>query len=199
MNISFDEKACSEEDLSLLIFSGVHRAFTESDEEHLRTVRAAELLQNEYEVEGDCQRKLLSYLLHRMFRVSGPLARKNIEAGDFPEIGQALMYMHTHFKENLTLTSLSEMFGYHPSYFSELFHRATGQTFLETLTGMRMAHAASLLESGFRVADACHLAGFGSISNFTELFKRRFGEPPGTYRAARADRTLKLSNFKDKE
>ena len=199
LNVSFDGSVCSEEDLSLLIFSGVQRAITESEEEHRRTVSAARLLQNEYETAGDCQKKLLSYLLHRIFRASGPLTHKPIEAGGFPEIGQALTYMHTHFKENITLPAISAMFGYHPTYFSELFHRATGSTFLETLTSMRMSHAASLLESGFRVADTCHLAGFGSISNFTELFKRRYGETPSAYRAARADRTLKLSDFEDKK
>ena len=199
LNVSFDETVCSEEDLSHLIFSDVKRAVTEDEEEYGRTVAAAELLRDEYERTGDCQKKLLSYLLHRIFRASGPLEKKTIESGGFPEIGQALMYMHTHFKENITLSSLSARFGYHPTYFSELFHRATGETFLDTLTGMRMTHAASLLESGFRVADTCHLAGFGSISNFTELFKRRFGETPSAYRAARAGRTMKLSDFEDKK
>lgn len=199
LNISFDQTMCSQEDLSTLIFSNVKNAYTEDVAEHMCTIFTAELLRSEYEQDGDCTRALLSYLLHRMFRKCEPLKKKTIEAGGFPEIGQALMYMHTHFKESITLASISEMFGYHPSYFSELFHRATGETFLDTLTEMRITHAASLLKSGFRVADACHLAGFGSLSNFTEIFKRHFGETPSAYRAARAGRTVKLSDFADSE
>ena len=90
--------------------------------------------------------------------------------------------MELHFREDISLASIAAEVGYHPAYFSELFKRTTGETFMESLTKLRIGYARSMLLSGFSVSDACFLSGFGSLSNFLEMFKRNCKITPSEYR-----------------
>ena len=63
-----------------------------------------------------------------------------------------------------------------------MFHRATGESYLEALTRLRLGYARSLLAGGFSVSDACHLSGFGSLSAFGNAFRRHMGISAAAYR-----------------
>ena len=72
--------------------------------------------------------------------------------------------------------------GYHPTYFSQLFSAVTGETYIDMLTRLRLGHAKSMLANGFSVSDSCFQSGFGSLSNFLEIFKRKCKTTPNEYR-----------------
>ena len=90
--------------------------------------------------------------------------------------------MEMHFAEKITLDDVAAEAGYHPTYFSELFKKVTGETYIDMLTRLRLGHAKSMLANGFSVSDACFGSGFGSLSNFLELFKRNCKITPSEYR-----------------
>ena len=50
------------------------------------------------------------------------------------------------------------------------------------LTAVRLRQAERLLAAGMAVTDACFEVGFGSLSHFIRLYKRRFGVVPSAAR-----------------
>jgi AraC-like DNA-binding protein len=64
-------------------------------------------------------------------------------------------------------------------HFSKLFRAQVGRTFLEHLTGLRLAHAAKLLEENrHSIIGAAFSSGYSDLSHFYRLFRARFGHPP---------------------
>jgi len=181
INISFDEESLDEKDMRLLLHRDRKRAYSLEREEHERITSAAELLRHEYESDGDCQRQLLQYILRSMLR-KDPVEASLLVWEHGNGIKKAIAYMEIHFKERVSLTEIASEAGYHPTYFSELFKKVTGETYIETLTKLRIGCARTLLASGFSVSEACFLSGFGSSSGFFSAFKRLCHMSPTQYR-----------------
>jgi len=182
INVSFDEEAIDEEDLGVLLLSQTPRAYRLSLEEYDRMVSAAMLLRHECEIDGDCQRQLLQYLVKCMRRQSPDAVSALEKSEHYRGIKRAIVYMKMHFKEPISLQRLAAEAGYHPTYFSELFQRITGESYLQALIKLRVGYARTLLANGFSVSDTCFLSGFGSLSNFGAVFKKHCRVSPGEYR-----------------
>ena len=184
INLSFDEEMLDEQDMAALLSAGLGRAYALRDEEQERFVAAARLLEHECRIGGDSCRALLSYLIKLLLRQNGGAA-----APETPDrlagIRRAYVYLEMHFKEQISLATLAAEAGYHPSYFSELFRRVTGEGYADTLARLRVGYARSLLSSGFSVSDACFASGFGSLSAFGAAFRRLVGTTPAAYKRER--------------
>ena len=99
---------------------------------------------------------------------------------------QALAYIQTHFREDLTLRQLAGKVGVSYHYMSKLFHIYTGVTFTEYLTALRLDYAAKLLRySELPATEICFASGFNSYSNFSQKFYGRFQAQPGKYRSSK--------------
>ena len=180
INISFDEELLDEGDLGMLLHRDRKRAYRFEDCDYKRLVSAAELLRNECETNGDCQRQLLQYIVRQIMkkdRIKAETAAEHISG-----IKKAIVYMELHFKERISLAELAAEAGYHPTYFSELFKKVTGESYSERLNTLRTGYAKGLLARGFSVTEACYGAGFGSLSNFLRVFKKNVGISPEEYR-----------------
>lgn len=63
----------------------------------------------------------------------------------------------------------------------------SGGSFEQELQAMRLERAADLLGSPFNrtktISEICYASGFGSVSSFCTLFKRRYGVTPSAYRS----------------
>ena len=180
INISFDEAPLSGEELGALLSPRVARAYPLTEEERERLAAAARLLVYECETGGDCTRELLTYILRFLFRKNAklpPIANAQEEDG----IKRAYTYLELHFKERVTLRALAAEAGYHPSYFSELFRRVTGEGYADTLARLRVGYARSLLANGFSVTETCFASGFGSLSAFGVAFRHLVGVSPSAY------------------
>ncbi len=184
INISFDEEVIDEKNLLFLMFSKTEKAYTFLPDEQKRLIKAAELLEHEYRTHGDCQRQLLHYILNCIFR-KNPNPYPNAFYGEhYHGIKKAVVYMEMHFKEKITLQMLAEQAGYHPAYFSELFKKCTGETYISALNKLRIGYARTLLANGFSVSQSCFLSGFSSLSNFGEIFKKFCHMSPREYSKA---------------
>lgn len=89
---------------------------------------------------------------------------------------------------SLSLTSVSGLFGYSPKYVSAAFMKLVMCQFSAYLSGLRMKHAAELLESGvYNISETASECGFRDAMYFSKAFKKAFGVSPKQYRKSRAD------------
>ena len=98
-------------------------------------------------------------------------------------IRTALLYLHSHYSESVTLDTLSGLTHLSRSYFSELFHETTGRTYKSYLIDLRMRAACRMLaNTEVSVTEVCYACGFESFSNFMRTFKARYGKSPLVFR-----------------
>lgn len=182
INISFDDVWLPENMRSFLYTADFSKMRRFDEVEYERLIMAADLLRREYESDALCIDQLLNYLLSRFLLHN---TRKN-DSISTPEqltgIKKAVAYIEMHFREKITLELLSTISGYSPTYFSELFRKFTGETYIERVTALRINYAKALLTSGLSVSEACFESGFGSLSNFLAVFKAKCDMTPNQYR-----------------
>jgi AraC-like DNA-binding protein len=182
LNISFDETMTDEKDMASLILNNIARAYEFDGDDYARIVKAAELLRHEYDINGDCQKSLLRYVVRSLFRKNTDMPDTRSDVGHLVGIKRAIIFLELHFREAITLEQVAEQAGYNPSYFSKLFKQITGESYIEVLTKYRLGYARTLLANGFSVTEACFASGFGSVSRFFEVFRGKYGISPQDYK-----------------
>lgn len=109
---------------------------------------------------------------------------------------QLLLYIDSHYTDNLTLTLLSREFGVSPFRLSRIFSEKLYISFPQYVNSRRLEYAADLLtDTSLSVTRIALDAGFGSTRTFFREFRKRYGSTPGEYRrlqAAHASRAESL-------
>ena len=89
-------------------------------------------------------------------------------------------YMREHYKEDLKLSGLAEMFGYSDAYLSRMFRRYAKVNFKTYLQDIRMAYAyKELLNTDHTISSIALDNGFASSRAFSKEFVKRYGILPG--------------------
>jgi AraC family transcriptional regulator of arabinose operon len=84
-----------------------------------------------------------------------------------------------------TVASLAGSVALSPSRFAHLFTQQLGRSPMRVLREARLRHAARLLEgTDLSVERVAAASGFTSPFHFNRVFRERYGNPPGVYRAA---------------
>ena len=92
-------------------------------------------------------------------------------------------YIQEHFRENLTLETLSKIFGCSKFHMSREFKKYTGKNMHEYLTECRVAAAQRLLRySDMPVWEIAEYVGFENQNGFYRAFKQREELSPSLYR-----------------
>jgi len=98
-------------------------------------------------------------------------------------IQDAIIYVHTHFRENISVESVAKTVHLSPNYFSEYFKRQTGEKFSNYMLRLRIEYAANLLRvSDLSVKEIAYESGFNSASYFSNTFKDYYGASPEQFR-----------------
>lgn len=93
--------------------------------------------------------------------------------------------INTHFAERLTLASLAQLAGIHPTTLNRAFRDVLGISAMEYLTRYRLARAMQrLAETDEAILEIAHGCGFGSNTRFYDIFMRRVGTTPRKFRFA---------------
>ena len=94
-------------------------------------------------------------------------------------------YLDAHYAEHITNQTLSNIFGYVPSYLSLLFRREYNISPVEYLTGLRISRAKQIMNENpdALVKDIAESVGFKSQYHFSHTFKKYEGIWPTGYKA----------------
>lgn len=129
--------------------------------------------------------ELLAGALYESLAVNRPSAPARADGNVTPlmrRIDRAVQLIETDFARALTLNELAAAAGLSTYYFARAFQRFVGVPPHRYLTGVRLRHAARLLDQGAGVTFTCYEVGFGSLSHFVTAFRKRFGVVPSAVR-----------------
>jgi len=100
-----------------------------------------------------------------------------------PLIRKAMTIALSQLAEPISVETLASRCCMTATYFSSLFHKQTGQTFLEWLTAARIQRACHLLEeTNLSVLEIGYECGYASQSQFLRMFRRCQNCTPTEYR-----------------
>ena len=103
------------------------------------------------------------------------------------EVLDACQYVSLHLNRKISLDEVAEHLYMNPSYFSRLFKKETGETFIEYVNKMKVHRAKELLDqTNLPVAKICEALGYDNHSYFIKMFKTVAGVTPQEYRGTAA-------------
>ena len=92
-------------------------------------------------------------------------------------------YVKEHLNEDLSLSQISDVTGYNPTYLSRLFKEQTGETLIRYITLKRMDHITMLMKDPqLPMQQIMESAGFTTRSYFNQFIKKETGLTPKQYR-----------------
>lgn len=158
--------------LSLLTFDKGERTVIES----ILNMMAAEQKSKSLNYETALKSLTVLLLTHIFRKMSGSQSSFMIS----PEF---LQFIRDHCNEKLTLSNLSKMCFYNPSYFSRIFSEHYGITLTDFIQNSRFERAVELLLDKTLSTDEIAInSGFGSKRTFYKIFREKTGMTPGEYR-----------------
>ncbi|MDP4097384.1 helix-turn-helix domain-containing protein [Paenibacillus sp. P96] len=108
---------------------------------------------------------------------------ESVSYGKRAEISEAYKYVALNIGRRISLDEVAEHLHLNASYFSRLFKKETGVTFIEYVTRMKVERAKELLDhTTHTVGEICELLGYDNQSYFIKTFKAHTGSTPAEYR-----------------
>jgi len=100
-----------------------------------------------------------------------------------PMIERARQVIDERSSEELSLADIARSVHTSTFHFCKIFKRATGMTFTQYLSMVRVAKAKKLLANPqARISEVAYEVGFASLTHFNRMFRRIAGESPTHYR-----------------
>ncbi len=105
------------------------------------------------------------------------------KGNEIDPIEMAKNYICHHIDQDISLDEVAHKLGLNPSYFSQLFKKETGETFVKYRIRLRMERAKELLlQKDVKVIDIPFLIGLNDHPHFTKTFKKYTGQTPSSFR-----------------
>lgn len=144
----------------------------------------SEVFASEGKMNAEYVSHILNCILIKVIELGQPIIEEKTKASAI--IREAVLMMLENLHTRITLESLSEHFGLSSTYFSHLFHKATGIPFKRYLTALRIEYAKRLLEQGqTSVIDIGYECGYQTPSQFVRAFRSIMGVPPSKYKSSK--------------
>lgn len=142
-------------------------------------------VKNPYEAVPHMDDSALSgWIVHVAMSVSDEL--KNARNSSLRQlIAEAKNMVRTDYQDpDVSLDSVCSKLGVSNSYFSSVFKKEVGQSFITYLTDYRMEQAVKLiLETNEKSYEIAEHVGYTDANYFSYVFKRKFGMSPSKYRS----------------
>lgn len=111
------------------------------------------------------------------------------------DIVKTQKYVREHLHEKISLKDISEYLHLNPSYFSRLFKKEKGESFIEYVTRMKMEKAMDYLDNTTMSVEKIAIElGFDSKSYFLKTFKKRLGMSPKTYKFKKEEDNVEIKS-----
>jgi AraC-like DNA-binding protein len=105
--------------------------------------------------------------------------KENLSAGRYAQIAPGVLYLEKHFTEQISVPALADLCHVSETSFRRLFRDCTGLPPLEYATGLRIAKARLLLESGaMSVSETAETVGYADPAYFSRIFRLKTGILP---------------------
>jgi AraC-like DNA-binding protein len=105
------------------------------------------------------------------------------EKQSYQRLIQAIKYIDTHFKENITLDSIAQKVGYSRCYFSSIFKKCMGMPIWDYICIKRIEESLTQIKTTEKnIADIALDCGFNNAVNFNKLFKKYTNVTPNFFR-----------------
>lgn len=149
--------------------------------QYFRTTSAVDVLHREISEIGSAV-ELENWLIDH-FRSSITLAGTIGGQSKRNEVMEACQYVSLHLDRKISLEEVSDHLFLNSSYFSRLFKKETGETFIEYVTRMKMERAKELLDqTNHPIGKICEMLGYDNQSYFIKIFRTAVGVTPVEYR-----------------
>jgi YesN/AraC family two-component response regulator len=126
--------------------------------------------------------KLLQIFAQHLSMMANQIAFRS-ENAEPPGISRARQYIDQHHADDLSLGAVAQAAHMSTFYFCKQFKKATGLSFTEYLSRVRVEKAKEqLLKPHMRVSEVAYEVGFQSLTHFNRVFKKLNGESPTGYR-----------------
>lgn len=103
--------------------------------------------------------------------------------GDSQSISLIYRYARDHFLSSITTSEAARHFGYSREYFSRLFKKYSGTSFMDYVNELRLKVACERLRMpDADIGQVGRVAGFPNERGFQAAFERKFGLTPGQWR-----------------
>ena len=130
------------------------------------------------------ERSNLELAVKKLAAQSEESSREQVIYSSNEQMQRVLSYVHANFEKDLTLEEVAGLIYMTPAYFSTLFKREVGESFVAYINGLRMRQAAKLLREGaLKATEIAQMTGFRDVSYFNRVFKKYFGHTPSEHKA----------------
>jgi AraC-like DNA-binding protein len=105
------------------------------------------------------------------------------EKQSYQRLLQAMKYIDTHFKDDITLDGIAQNVGYSRCYFSSIFKKCMGMSIWDYICIKRIEESLTLIKTTDQnIADIALECGFNNAVNFNRLFKKYTNVTPNFFR-----------------
>lgn len=143
-----------------------------------------EQMQDEHAIPGPLSALRVKGLFYELLHETLAAARNRLNRESETLVRHAADYIHSHYRERITLEQLARLEGVEVRRFAYLFRKYTGLFPIDYLIRYRMRKAASLLaSSGCAIREIAESVGYDDAHYFSRLFRKYAGCSPKAYRA----------------
>lgn len=134
----------------------------------------------------DSLESLMQWLIDICLKVRGSIRRERIDSTKLL-IEKATKYIGEHFSDcELSVDILCNHLNVSATYFSTIFKRETGMSFINYLTEVRLEKALQLLKTtDEKTYNISTIVGYMEPNYFSYVFKKQYGVSPSNYRKNR--------------
>ena len=134
--------------------------------------------------------KLLEIFASHISTLANEIAVQEDEA-ESPMIRRARAYIFANHADPIDLGKVARAMHVSTFYFCKMFKKATGLTFTDYLSRVRVEKAKTLLlNPHLRISEIAYDVGFQSLTHFNRMFRKIVGESPTAYRESKSVRQI---------
>jgi AraC-like DNA-binding protein/ligand-binding sensor protein len=134
--------------------------------------------------------KLLEIFATHISTLANEIVVQEDEA-ESPMIRRARAYILANQADPIDLDKVAQAMHVSTFYFCKMFKKATGLTFTDYLSRVRVEKAKTLLlNPHLRISEIAYDVGFQSLTHFNRMFRKIVGESPTTYRESKSARHM---------
>lgn len=143
-------------------------------------------------VQSQTNQRRLCYLLPFLDELSDIFTSGNFgEAPTQDRTTDIINYINDHITEELSLSSIAELFFISQNHLNRIFKESTGTTFWDYVTVKRLVMANDKLNAGEKPTTACVTSGFKDYTTFFRAYKKHFKVSPKFKQYKRCDQSKK--------